>query len=276
MTNIVQLKGYNSNRLHSPAIWSDCPIEAIKGGRTDGHYFFDDFDSLSAQTLGTESGPYYFFGDTGGTCTKTADSDHGIAVLTFDGTDEDGIGLCYGNAAGFGRFTSIDKLWMEARYAPGQVGDAMYSAFLGMAEINVVPTGDAIMVDATGVLDASEDFVGWRTILGNGDYFEPIYQEGSATLKAVGADGTANATGSGYGGVVAASTFQKWGMKWNGSKQLLEYFYNGTRVAYITVTSSLSFPDVNHMAMMIAAKAHTAVAHTVSLDWWAVGAISEG
>lgn len=281
MTNTVQYRGNqgsnvpNSNRLLSPAIWADCPIQQILNRTVDGHFWFDDFYALSTATLGTESGPYYFFGDTGGTLTKVADADRGQAVLTTDSTDEDGIGLCYGNAAGLARSTGTDRWWMEGRYAPGQVGDTTTSSFLGLSEISVVPTGLDTIVNSTGVLDASEDFIGWRTILGNGDFWEPIYQEGvtGGVLKAVGADGSVNATGSGYAGEVAADTFVKWGMKWDGTR--LGYYKNGIEVAYVIPTSSLSFPDANHMAMMLVGKSHTAASKNWKLDWWAIGALCE-
>lgn len=279
MTNFIQNRGnfsstINTNRLHSPNIWANCPIEQLQAQRLDGTYFFDDFHGLAAQTLSANAGHYYFFGDTGGTCTQVADTDQGQMVLTTDATDEDGIGLVRGNAAGWARFGPTDRVWFEGRYAPGGVGDTTVSSFLGFCEVNVVPAGDTILVDSTGVLDASEDFIGWRTILGNGDFWEPIYQEGAATLKAVGADGTANATGSGYGGVVAANTMEKWGLTWDGPTNRLTYYKAGLAVAYIEVTSALSFPDVNHMAMVIAGKAHTAAAATWNLDWWAGAALT--
>ncbi len=110
--------------------------------------------------------------------------------------------------------------------------------------------------------------------MGNGDYIEPIYQEGGATLKAVSATGTAEATGAGYGGAVAIATYKKWGFKWDGPRSRLTYFEDGNRVAYINVTSSLSFPDLNHMAMIFAGKSHTAAATTWNLDWWAGGGIT--
>jgi hypothetical protein len=264
----------NANRLLSPNLWADFPIAPVRNGTVDGHFHFDDFHSLSALTLGAEGGPYYAFGDTGGTITKVADSDHGKIVLTTDGTDEDGLGLAYGNAAGIARSSAIDRWCLEASYSPGQVGDTLCSSFLGLYETTVVPTGDATIVDSTGVLDASEDFIGWRTILGNGDYWEPIYQEGGATLKAVDANGNANATGSGYAGAVAAGTYVKWGMKWDGTR--LGYYKNGLEVAHIIPTSSLSFPDVNHMMMILVGKAHTGAAATWNLDFWAIGALCEG
>lgn len=284
MTNTVQLRGTlgdnvpNTNRLLSPNIWSDFPISGVLNGVVDGHYHFNDFYAIGAHattgyTIACESPDGYFFGDTGSTATKLADTDRGQLKILGDGTDEDGYGLCYGNAAGIARCTSTDRWCMEGRVAVDDVGDTTLSWFFGLCEVNVVPAGDTILVDSTGVLDASEDFLGWRVILGNGDYLEPIYQEGAATLKAVDAAGASNATGAGYSTAVTASTFLKIGMKWNGKR--LGYYLNGVEVSYVIPTSSLSFPDVNHLAMVLALKEHTAAARYGLLDWWAIGACCE-
>lgn len=265
MPGLVRHRSNNSGRLHSHGVWHSCPSKEVVEQEYGGHWFFDDFRGMSAITLNTESGQYFINGDTGGTVTKTADTDHGQIELATDGTDEDGILVCHGNAAGWARFGPSDRVWFEGRYAPESVGDTTVSSFLGFIEVNVVPTGDITIVDSTGVLDASEDFIGWRTILGNGDFWEPIYQEGAATLQAVGT-GVDAATGAGYAGAVAADTMAKWGLTWDGVT--LKFFKNGAKVAYYTPTSADSFPDTNHLAMIIAGKAHTAAARKWYLDWW--------
>ena len=100
MSNVIRYRGTNTNRLRSPNIWHDFPADSIRYGTVDGIHFFDDFIGLNTPVITTEEGEYYFAGDTGGTCTKVADTDYGQMVLTTDGTDEDGIALVRGNAAG--------------------------------------------------------------------------------------------------------------------------------------------------------------------------------
>lgn len=278
MSNIVRWRGNNSGRRHSHSLWYDCPMERLNE-MEGGHYKFDDFLAVGNHTEADDVGqdfpaPYYSAASDGVTIDQLADSDHGILRVAGTDADEDGAVLVYGNAAGFARFGPTDKVWAEARLTQGSVADSNAVSAFGLIEVNAPPTSVITQVDATGVIDASEDFVGFRSLQADGDVSEPAYQLGGQTLVHVGS-GTANAAGSGNDVTLAAATFQKFGVRWDGPKMLLEYFVDGARVAYYQVPgSSTTFPFTNHLALIWAVKTTAAAEVTFDNDWWSVGALT--
>lgn len=271
MPNLVRYRGNNSGRLHSGNIWYDCPIASLQNGEIEGHYWFDDFKSSEVFTeaddvVEEEPYPYMTAASDGVTLGKLADSDHGIITSGAMDADEDGFVLVYGNAAGWMRFTSADRAWFECRIKQESVANSNPVFFAGAIEITVPPTSVITLVDTSGVLDVSEDFIGFRSLAADGDAVEPIYQEGGQTLAHVGT-GTTNAQGSGNDIAIAADTFKKFGFRWDGQK--ISYYANGVRQAYYKPTSADSFPDVNHMAMIWAAKCTAASEVDFAMDWWA-------
>ena len=279
MTNFIQNRGnfsstINTNRLLSPNIWAGCPIEHLQAQRLDGKYFFDDFHTLASVTEADDVGaeapyPYYWAGSDGVTLAKLADTDQGVARVAGTDADEDGSVLVLGNAAGWMRFGIGDMVWFEARHSQASVADSNAVTFLGAVEVNVVPTSVITQVDATGVLDASEDFIGWSSLAADGDALRAIYQLGGQTLAHVGS-GSTNATGSGTSSTLTASTFLKSGFRWTGPDRLLEFYENGLLKAWYQVpASSTTFPFVNHLAMCWATKTTAATEVQFDLDWWA-------
>ena len=75
---VVQHKGNlssNTNRNPSPAIWADCPFQAIREGSTPGLAFFDDFQEFPlAGTQTTQIGfsKYKLFHTTAGQFTRVS------------------------------------------------------------------------------------------------------------------------------------------------------------------------------------------------------------
>lgn len=266
----------NSNRLHSPNVWRDAPISEIRNGLVEGTYFFDDFLNFGTFTEGDDTGaahpvPYFANGSDGVTMAQLADTDFGVLETAANDADHDGSLLVYGNAAGWARFGPNDRAWFEGRIARASVANDGLAFFLGFVEVNVVPTTVITLVDATAVLDLSEDFVGWRVLQADGDAAEPIYQEGGATLAHVGS-GTTNAQGSGNDTAQVAATYYKFGIRWNGKR--IEYFVNGLLNSWYTPTSADSFPDTNHLAMCWTTKVGTAAESKAQLDWWAGCAVT--
>lgn len=268
----------DTDRTPSPVIWADCPTQEILHQPGFGYHFFDDmmqlgteatFDTTTAgDAVRTED--YYMEGDIGVTVANVAAAVLGQIQIANNDADEDGAVLMHNLDSGYAHF-GVDQgasVWFEARIKQATVADDASAMFIGLYENTVAPTGDATLVDATGIPDASEDFVGWWINPASGAAITPIYQEGNATRVNV---GSASST-------IVADTFYKVGLRYRGDRGTqgqLEYFFNGGLVATLDVTSALSFPDANHLNMLWAVKttAAGAVAHT--MDWWRVAAVSD-
>jgi hypothetical protein len=245
-----------------------------------GVHFYDDFIRWAATTTNAETdGPMYFTSlDDGCLFTQDQDTDFGAIETTGNDAANDGSVLVYGNQAGFARFgnNSADKVWFEARFQVDTITDDEIGLFLGFGEVNVEPTASATLVDTTVVLNTTEDFVGFlldsATDAGGGALLECVYQERGQTKIDVG-DAIAS-------GTFAATTSYKVGMKYNGagdgtsgSQGTLEYYVNGAVVQTLDVTSSLNFPDANHLAMMLAHKNIDGGSNVTKLDWWRCAAV---
>ncbi len=171
--------------------------------------------------------------------------------------------------SGFARFgtSTTDQVWFEARFTVDAVANSQGAMFLGLCEMTEQPTSVITLVDATGIPDASEDFVGFSQISADGNALRNIYQEGGQTVASL---GTAN--------VIVADTFYKIGLRYRGgagNNQLgkLEYFVNGAVVHTYHVSSSDSFPDTNHLGLMFATKSTDGTETKYGLDWWRVAAV---
>jgi hypothetical protein len=266
MSNVIY-KGANSNRLHSPNIWADCPIDAIEGGRVDGHYFFDDFIEFDPPTMtGEATDKYYGIGDTDVTILSLADQDHGIIQVAGNDADNDGSVLVRGYEAGWARFGPTDKVWFEGRISKASIADTALAFFLGfMEQPNIAATTALTANDAEP--DVSEDFVGFLCLAADGDVVESIYQEGGDTRVNVGDVNTA----------IAAATYYKYGMRFDGPAGKLHYYLNGSEVQTLSVTSALAFPDANHLSMVWAtAQCLTTAAVLTQMDWWAGATVTGG
>lgn len=263
----------NANRLLSPNVWANCPIDELNVHKLDGTFFFDDFIDFAAYTeaddVGAEGPKYYACASDGVTIAKLADTDFGTLQVAANDADEDGSVLVRGNAAGWMRFGPQDYCWFEARHAQASVADSNAVNFLGCIEVNAVPTSVITQVDTSGVLDTSEDFIGWSSLAADGDALRAIYQLGGQTLGHVGPNST-NASGSGYSSVLAAATPLKSAFTWDGPNSTLRFFENGIEKAWYTVPrTSTTFPFTNHLAMCWATKTTAAGAVAFDLDWWA-------
>jgi len=260
----------DTSRTPSLSIWNDCPTKEIAHNPAAGYHFFDDFIGFppfaEADDVGSNFGSNYFGGGSDGvTLAQLADTDFGQIQVAANDADNDGHVLVHGNAAGFARLSTSDRMWFEARISKASIADNAMGFFIGLCEITVPPTSVITLQDDDTDPDLSEDFVGFNCLAADGDVVECIYQEGGATLVNVGDANTA----------IAAATFYKFGMTWNGAEGrggVLRYFLDGKVVQTLNVTSALSFPDANHLAMIWATKTGAAAAVLSQMDWWRVAA----
>lgn len=270
MTNFIQNRGnfsstINTNRLLSPNIWGDCPIEHLQAHRLDGSFWFDDFHNFDPPAIaGEATDRYYGIGDTGVTILSLADQDNGVIEVAGNDADNDQSILVYGFESGVARFSPSDMVWFEARVAKASIADNALGFFLGFTEQPNIAIGSVTLQDNSADLDASEDFIGFSCLAADGDIAECVYQEGGATKVNVGDVNSA----------LVAATYYKLGMKFDGPDGKLEYYLNGSLVQTLSVTSALSFPDENHLAMIWTTAVGTAAESKTQMDWWSYGALT--
>jgi len=265
----------DTTRTPSPVIWADCPTLEMLHDPAAGHHIFDDFLHFELNAAGeTAYGNYKLSLDTGATLAAVNDTDFGQIEPSALDTADDGLVLMYGFDAGWARFGSgsSDQVWFEARFSTDTITDDECAMFLGFLEVNVNPTADITLANTTNVVNTTEDFVGFLidpvTDTGGGLILEAIYQEGGQTKVDVGDAITTLVVGTKY----------KVGMKYKGAAGTsgvgqLEYFVDGAIVQTLNVTSSLNFPDTNHLAMCWALKNRDGGNNKVQLDWWRGAAV---
>ncbi len=251
----------DTRRTPSPNIWADCPTLQILHDPGAGWHFFDDFTAgknVDQSDSYLTHGNWNISSSTGVTFGPIIDGDFGVAQVADNDADEDGIVIWQEGTARFGT-GGFDQVWFEARFQVPSVADSTQGFFLGFMETTVRPTSVITLVDDTCEPDASEDFVGLLQVDADGNVLEAIYQEGGATRVNVGDLLT-----------IVATTNYKVGMRYKrtgATTGLLEYFLNGALTQTLDVTSSLSFPDVNHLGLVFAHKTTAAGAVTFNLDW---------
>lgn len=125
----------------TPAIWADCPVEAIMEDPSLGTHFFDDFlvignanmSSAYANSIGQWSSYGY-----AGAQLNDAQKEGGVIKLSSDGDNE---GLTLLGSAGSFRFCSANsatapgysqKMWFECRIAKSSIASAHISVFAGL------------------------------------------------------------------------------------------------------------------------------------------------
>jgi len=274
MPNFTQYKDpTDTTRTPSPSIWADCPVLEILHDPGRGYHFYDDFTAFDSIVITGRNHKYAFDGDTGVLLADaTATADGGEIFMDDLDTDNDAGFVSHGLFAPFARLGPEEKMWFECRYKRLNVADNDGGLFLGLFETTVVPVSATTLTDNDAVLDASEDFVGWRILTADGNALEPIYQEGGQTIQAVGA-GTTNAVGSGLDRAIVADTYIKLGMTFAGNR--ISYFVNGGLHAFYDVTSTDNFPDVNHLAMGWFESFGGGNDMARTLDWWRVASTTQ-
>lgn len=272
----VQHKADVDRRLLSNSIWANCPIELIQAGRMDGGVFhFDDFIHFNPPATGVTAtseetnSQYYYHTDLGVTVLSVDDTDHGQIQVAANDAANDGHVMAWGARSGFARLGTNpeDQVWFEARFQKASVTNDALGFFLGFIEADVSElTVEAVLTDTAGEMDTTQDFVGFHNDPDDGDLLECVYQEGGANHVDVGDAIT----------TMAAATNYKVGLRFDGQSQKLRYYVNEALVQTLSVTSSLSFPDTNHLCMVWATKSVLTAASTMNLDWWACAAVSAG
>lgn len=268
---IVQQKGVNTNRLHSPRIWADCPILEIKAGAKDGRYFFDDFINTPVLSTTATTGLYACYADTGGTILQSATDVNGALVMTLDGTAADAATITTGgNSGGFlvisDTASAAKKLWFEARVKVSSITDAACGGFfIGLTEEACGDaTADVLAAGAAGMAD--KDHIGFLRPADDGDGLDIVYTKAGQTDTTV----LANAA------TLVADTYIKVGLVYDPdapAAKRIKFFLDGVEQTSYVAASAFdgTFPDGEELCLTMGFKddASGTASLKATIDWWA-------
>lgn len=257
----------------SPSIWGDCP-NTILNDKGLGVFFHEDFQANYAITTTTDSAPIgqgvlSYKGDTDTSITSVADTPTGIVDIETNTTAAD-AGALVSNAFAKIVKNSGNKLWFEARVAPGDVDDDM-GTFIGLVEED--GADEDVIADDPADNDATADvtLIGFFQSNNDPDAYDILNKKDTGDATVVLNDST-NATGipsddraSLVDGVGATGVgFHKLGIRFDG-RTTLQFFVDGYKVAEKTVDSTVD--QSNRLAGIVAVKTGDGAAEKIFVDW---------
>lgn len=285
-------RGQGSGRGLSPRLWSRVNSQIVNPDGMDGAVFAgDDFTSFGGSVtsnVGTYSGGYKSYEDTGGSIAQlaagpTADPwcRGGVIQLATDTTDNDEVWLQSGYSTGtLGAISAGDgtagtvegpetkKLTIfEARFRLTQIGNT-YNFFIGLAEEGLA-AADTIADDPSTNYIADKDHIGFLVNEGNGDNLMFVYNKAGARAT--------NQTTIAISALSAlvADTWYKVGFVYDPKadtserlKVYLDNVENGTRLTAANITAD-TFPSGEELAFLCGIKNQTTTATKADVDWWA-------
>lgn len=255
----------NTNRLHSPNVWWDVPLDAIIAGYRDGYYDFDDFGNFGIGATDAV-GQYKFYIDTSNTVSQLATEVNGVVRLLTDATDNDAPVLqSGGGTAGEVKFVSGgSSVCFEARVRVGATITEQAS-FIGLAEEACTADNGLISdnpdTDIATVM-ADKDYVGFANFTNAAPVLAFCYKKagGTDTVKVASAH------------TIVASTFVKVGFKYTSKDDKLTAYVNGLSVGSYDLgdLGTTDFPSGEELARTIGFKNGSAGARNLDIDWWAI------
>lgn len=257
----------------SPNIWQGCPNQLLID-KALGHFAHEDFQANYAISTPTDSAPvgngsFSYKGDTDTSINSVADTPSGIVDIETDTTAAD-AGALVTNAFGKIVRNSGNKLWFEARVAPGDV-DADMGTFIGVVEEDQADE-DVIADDpATNASTADVTLIGYFQNNADPDAYNLLVKNDTDTAEEVKSDVT-NATGIPEGnrtslvdGVGATGVgFHKLGFVFDG-RETIRFYVDGYKVAEKEVDSTVD--QSNRLAAIVAVKTGDAAAEKLFVDW---------
>lgn len=262
---IIQHTGFVTNRP-SPAIWSRIDFAAIRE-KCNGHEYFEDFTSWNGtvtSNVGTYSGGWKTFEDTGGSILPLPTVKEGVIQLLLDATDNDENNMqrgATGQVHAIISTTSGDDcvLGFEFRVRFTQVTN-IYNFFGGLTEESLSAT-DAFFSD-TGVI-ADKDYIGW--LVGEA--------AGSTLFFGWNKAGGTDVIGFTWGTALVAAQWYKLGFLYDPgapADRRIKLFIDGVEQAtYVTATqlASANFPNGEELTTYFNLKSGSAATKSLDLDW---------
>jgi len=239
--------------------------QEIRWDMNVGMFICDDFLNTPSLSADADTAKYAAYIDTSNTITQLATEVTGVVRLALDASDNDECWITAGGNSGVLGVISDTagadrKMWFECRFRPSSITDHSY--FIGLAEEGLA--GGDTMVDDTGVLKTTADFIGFRSLAGSPSVLNFVYQKASQTLQTV--ITTAQ--------TMVASTWYRVGFKYDPSEvtaKRIKIYVDGTeQTTYVTGTNiaAATFPDAEELTFLAGHKNGAATATNLDLDWW--------
>lgn len=256
-----------SGRGPSGALWGNVPFVETWADPDHGYGVFDDFmafNGLLTTTVGDYSSvaAYSAYQDGSNTITQLATEVGGVVSIATDTTDNDESWLQMGGATGvFGKIASSSgkKLVFETRIRVSTI--ASRNLFVGLAEEGFA-AADAI-TDA-GAMVTTKDFIGFRSLEGDANGLDTVYQKASQTTQVVKDDAQ----------TLVAATWYKVGFVFDPNyyrtSKAIRFFIDGVELADGVASSALddaTFPDGEEMSVVWGVKNGTTTATVLDIDW---------
>jgi hypothetical protein len=217
-----------------------------------GYLVFDDF--VQVPTLVTnvangaaQVGSYNTFLSDGSRIFGTAEAG-GAAFL--DSSDGNEAAVLSNGGTPFNLATGQKKMWFEARVKVGTISNNKNGVFVGLFS-DTAPSA-TVPITAAGAM-AADDFVGFHRVEGDGDKFDLVHGDGTASTL------TADAI------TLVADTYVKVGMVFEAD--VITFYENGVSKGTLAVGAT-QYPDSETLGPMIAILGAATEATGVTIDWW--------
>jgi hypothetical protein len=256
----------------SGSIWGNVPFEESRIDPDIGYGVHEDFlafNGLLTSTTGDYSGQaggYSAYQDGSNTILQLATEVGGVVRITTDTTDNDESWLQLGGVAGvFGKLATTSagkKLCFETRFRVDTITSR--NIFIGLAEEGFA-AGDAI-TDA-GAMVTTKDFIGFRSLEGDANALDNVYQAASQTTVVVKDDAQ----------TLVASTWYKVGFIYDpnyyNTNKSIRFFIDGVElgdgVAYSALDDA-TFPGGEELSPVFGVKNGTTAAINLDIDWFRI------
>lgn len=265
-TSLANFSQAGYSHRPSPSIWGDCPGYRLNE-QGNGVYAFEDFLAEIAQTttvdsLAVGSGVLAYKGNVDTEIASVADHLYGAIYMETDTTAGDAGALV---SRVFGKIVknSGNRLWFEARVAPGDVDDDM-GTFIGLVEED---GADETVIDANPAdNDATADvtLIGFYQNNGDPDAYDVLVKNDTDDAV-VAVDDATNASALGDDGAsLTDNTFWKLGIRFDG-RETIHFYVNGVEVGKYVVDSTVD--QTNELAAIVAVRTGDGAAELLKVDW---------
>lgn len=259
-------QGLSGGRGLSPRLWAHVLGQASSpDGFSNAYVAGDDFLSFGGtvtSNVGTYSGGYKSYEDTGDSISQIATDVGGHIVLTTDATDNDEVWMQSGYSTGvLGKIasSSAKKLVFEARVKVSKITNTG-NMFVGLAQEGLAA---ADTISDSGVI-ADKDYIGFAILEDDGDALKFVYKKEGQTAQTV----------LTYGTAIAADTYYKLGFVFDPdevpSKRIKIFVDNVEQSTYVTQTNiaAATFPAGEELAFLAGVKNGSGAIHALTMDWW--------
>jgi hypothetical protein len=262
-----------TNRLPSPAIWSNCPLDDIRNGVESGIIIdedFIDFPFIGTQTTEIAHGRFKVF-NTGSGVVKQVESVNsvvcpgGILEITLDTDNDSGsIAQSYPAFLMSGLTTNSGKLWFEARICYSPVTTNGIGWFVGLAETDAWTLATGVPFNGGDAITNSASAIGFRKPEDDTTTADTVYSDRATSFTAIGdADLTS----------MAAYTWAKIGFTYDPEKTTtcVQFFKDNvllTNQLSKSTLTGLTNLDANSLGILIAMIADSSgTSGKLYVDW---------